>query len=131
DQARALDSFSDKEKVVLDVILFFEVDSQELVKRLSARRQCGACKEVYNLVKRPPKTEGKCDLCSGDLTQRPDDEASVVQERLRVYQVQTSPILDYYKGRGQLYMINAAQDIDRVFAEITAIIQTRESHSPS
>ena len=127
DQAKAFDSFSDQEKIAVDAILFFDVDSKELVKRLSARRQCSKCKEVYNLVKRPPKTEGKCDLCSSGLVQRLDDSEKVIQERLAVYDAQTAPLLDLYKGREGYHRIDASEDIDRVFAEITAVIQAHES----
>lgn len=127
DQAKALDIFSEEKKVPMDVVLFFDVDAAALVKRLSARRSCPKCKEVYNLETRPPKVSNKCDLDSVELIQRPDDKAEVVQDRLRVYELQTAPILDHYKGRAGYHRINAAQDIDRVFAEVISALQSHES----
>jgi adenylate kinase len=124
DQAKALQQFATKNQITLDAILFFDVKFDELVKRLSARRQCPACKEVFNLVNKPPKTANKCDKCGGDLIQRPDDEAAVVQERLHIYTVQTEPVLGFYAKSPAYKKIDAAQEIGKVFADITAALNS-------
>ncbi len=120
DQAKALDGFLIRMKVSTDAVIFFDIGREELVKRLSARRQCPQCKEVYNLVNKPPKITGRCDLCSSLLIQRPDDKEDIVQERLRVYSRQTEPLLDYYKGSSIFRRINAAEPIEKVTAAIEA-----------
>lgn len=118
DQAKALDAFCAKNKIAIDAIVFFEVGFEELVKRLSARRQCPACKEVYNLAMKPPKAEGKCDACGAPLIQRPDDRAEIVEERLKIYTRQTEPVLDFYASRAGFCKVNAAQAIEQVEADI-------------
>lgn len=123
DQAHAFDAFVRKEHISVDAVCFFEVKAEALVKRLSARRQCPQCKEVFNLVTRPPKTEGRCDVCGGPLTHRPDDKEDVVKERLRVYELQTAPILDFYRAKPNFVTIDAAQDVDAVYRDLTAGVE--------
>lgn len=123
DQARALDEYLLKSGGVIDAVLFFDVDFAELTKRLSARRSCGKCKEVYNLVNKPPKAEGVCDLCGSPLVHRPDDQPAVIQERLQVYSRQTEPILDYYRKQPVFRRINGAQEIGKVYAELDGALK--------
>lgn len=127
EQARALDQFTERNGVRLDAVVFLDVESAALVKRLSARRQCSSCKEVFNLETRPPKEAGKCDLCSSALDQREDDKEEVVQERLSIYSRMTAPVLDHYAGKENFFRVNGAQDIDQVFAEIVSVLQAVES----
>lgn len=122
DQAKALEDFSRTKKIPTDAVVFFDVNFDELTKRLSARWSCGKCKQVYNLIQKPPKTVGKCDSCGSDLIQRPDDKAEVVQERLKVYTRLTEPVLSFYSSRPGYSKINAAQAIDKVTADIKAAL---------
>ena len=129
EQAKALDEFSAKEKVSTDAVLFFDVDFAELVSRLSARRSCGKCKEVYNVANKPPKVDGVCDVCGAALVHRPDDQPAVVQERLAVYKKQTEPILDYYRSKPIFRRIDGAQKIDKVYREIDAALESLPAKS--
>ncbi len=122
DQARALDQYAKTKNISLDAIVFFDVDFAELVKRLSARRQCQSCKEVYNLVNKAPKTADVCDKCGSTLLHRPDDQPAVVEERLKIYTLQTAPVLDFYKARAGFHQVNAAQPIEKVSADIKAAL---------
>jgi adenylate kinase len=124
DQAKALQQFASKNQITLDAVIFFDVKFDELVKRLSARRQCPACKEVFNLVNKPPKVAAVCDKCGGALIQRPDDEAAVVQERLHVYTRQTEPVLGFYEKHAAYKKIDAAQEISKVFSDINAALNS-------
>lgn len=124
DQAKTLDGFSKKKNISIDSVISFEVDFAELVKRLSARRQCPACKEVYNLAMKPPKAKDICDACGGTLIQRPDDRAEIVEERLKVYTRQTEPVLAFYKTHPGFHKVNAAQPIDQVTADINKSLQS-------
>jgi adenylate kinase len=119
------DQFGKRENVGIDAVIFFDVDFAELVKRLSARRSCPQCKEVYNLVNRPPKKENTCDNCGTALMQRPDDRAEIVQDRLNVYTRQTQPILEYYKKRSGFHHVNAAQPIEKVQADIAQALSSK------
>ncbi len=118
DQAKALAGFSVSKKLPIDVVLLFDVSFPELLQRLSARRQCPKCKEVYNLVQKPPKKENTCDKCGSALSHRPDDQPAVVEERLKIYSLQTEPVLSFYEKHPGFHRINGAQPIETVAAEI-------------
>jgi adenylate kinase len=120
DQAKDLDRFQEKENIRIDAIVNFTVEGGELVKRLSSRRQCSKCKEVFNLVTLPPKKSGVCDKCSGFLNQRADDQEDVVKERLLIYDQQTAPILDFYQDRPNFFTVDAAQNINSVYIELVS-----------
>ena len=130
EQVHALENFAKKENINLHLVLNLEVKTDDLVKRLSARRQCPKCKEVYNLETRAPKEAGKCDIDGEAIIQRDDDKAEVIQKRLLVYESQTAPILEHFKGKDNFFSVNGAQDIDRVFGEIVSIIQKIEGMNP-
>lgn len=122
EQAKALDAFEKRSKISIGAVVFFDVAFEELVKRLSARRQCPKCKEVYNLVNKPPKVSNACDKCATILTHRPDDQPDIVEERLKIYSIQTEPVLDFYKNHVGFRKVNAAQPILKVAADIQAAL---------
>jgi adenylate kinase len=78
-------------------VLVLEVDDDELVRRLSGRVSCSKCGAVYNRFSDPPRAEGMCDRCGGQLVQREDDREDTVRRRLQVYREQTAPVLEYYE----------------------------------
>jgi len=98
-QAEALDALFARTGLSLDRVVFFDVSRGELLRRLTGRRVCRACGRTFHLVSAPPKVAGKCDACGGELYQRVDDSEATVGTRLDVYQKQTSPLLDYYRGK--------------------------------
>ncbi|MGC9345751.1 MAG: adenylate kinase family protein [Candidatus Bathyarchaeales archaeon] len=93
-QAQMLDKI-----VRIDVIINLKVPDWVIIERLSNRRICKKCGAIYNLKYLKPKNEGICDVCEGELFQRDDDKPEVIKERIMVYQKQTRPLLDYYKGK--------------------------------
>lgn len=101
-QAEALDALFARKGLSLDRVVYFNVSRDELLRRLTGRRVCRACGRTYHLVSAPPKTADKCDACGGELYQRVDDSEATVATRLDVYQKQTSPLLEYYRGRNLL-----------------------------
>ncbi|MCA8972724.1 MAG: adenylate kinase [Planctomycetes bacterium] len=113
-QAVALDERLDAKGEQLDAVLLFDVDSDELVERLSSRLTCKGCSAIYNRRLRPPEVEGVCDRCGGNVVQRADDEPAAVRKRLEVYADQTAPLIDYYDQRGKLLRIDAARSIEEV-----------------
>ena len=84
----------------LEAVLVLDVDDEQLVKRLSGRRSCAKCGAGYNVYFEPPQQEGVCDACGGELTSRPDDDASTIRRRLQVYNDQTFPLIAFYEQTG-------------------------------
>lgn len=100
DQAKALDGLLDKMGIKLDHVVVIEVPDNYLVERLTGRRTCKGCGYMHHIAFDPPKTEGVCDKCSGELYQRDDDQEATIRERLATYHAQTSPLIDYYSKKG-------------------------------
>jgi len=110
-QAEGLDDILERTNQVLDAVVSIELDTDTIVKRLSGRRSCKQCDSITNLLFNPPKTEGRCDICSGELVQRSDDKDEVILNRLTVYNEQTAPLLDYYTNKGLIITIDGQGDI--------------------
>lgn len=105
------------------VVLNLEVPDEVIVKRAEGRLTCKACGNIHNRYFSPPAKEGACDKCGGELMQRPDDRAEVVEERLRVYHAQTKPLIAYYAGKGVLSSVDGTQAPDQVFSELMKILK--------
>ena len=101
-QAEALDRLLKDLEQRLDAVVYFQVAEPELIRRLTGRRLCRQCQTAFHVVSAPPKREGVCDRCGGELYQRDDDSEATVRQRLQVYERQTAPLLDYYRDRDLL-----------------------------
>src|SRR5262245_21895682 len=101
-QAEALEQLLAELGQQLDRVIFFDVSEPELLRRLTGRRSCPVCQATYHLAAAPPRREGVCDRCGSVLVQREDDREATVRTRLRVYNEQTAPLLDYYRSRVRL-----------------------------
>jgi adenylate kinase len=117
-QADALISMMEELNMTLDAALVLDVDMNELVRRLSARRTCSVCGKTYHLDFNPPKEAGICDLDGGQLYQREDDQEEAIVNRLSVFQNQTSPLIEYYTKLNKVRSVNGMGDIDQIFADI-------------
>lgn len=106
-QAESLRRLMVSEGLELTAVVNYELPFDEIVARLSGRRTCSRCKAVYNLKERPPKVEGKCDKCSGDLFQREDDKPESIKVRLEAYNRSTAPLIDFYRKLGALVSVDA------------------------
>ncbi len=98
--------------------VYFDIDLDMLAARLVNRRTCSGCGEIYNLLSRPPKAEGVCDKCGGELAQRKDDNEETVKTRLQVFKETVEPILSYYEDQGRLGRIDASKAPDSVFESL-------------
>lgn len=98
----------------LDRVLSLKVDAEALVIRLTGRRTCKDCGKGYHLSYDPPRQEGRCDACGGELFQRDDDREETIRKRLAVYDEQTSPLIDYYSKAGLLVELDGMQPIASV-----------------
>ena len=116
-QAQALETFAPPTQVI-DLAF----SDEEAIKRLSGRRVCGKCGKNYHLQFNPPKQEGVCDIDDSSLMVRDDDKPEAVRTRLAIYRKDTEPLFDFYRPRGIVHTVSAAQAIEKVFEEIMKII---------
>lgn len=121
-QAEALEGLLEEAGRQIDAVLYINVDTETLKKRLSGRRLCKKCGAVYHVIFQPPKQEGTCDVCGGELYQREDDREETVEKRLEVNMEQQQPLIDYYRRKGVLQTIDGNQEIDAVFVDIQKIV---------
>ena len=119
DQAEHLSEITD-----LDVVLYLDVDEDVLVERLTGRRVCEECGATYHVEFSPPEEEGICDKCGGDLYQREDDTEETARERIRVYEENTAPVVEFYDERGRLASIDGEQTPDEVWADTKDAIES-------
>jgi len=121
-QAEHFDAFLAKKGQEMDTVLDIEVDEELLLPRMIGRRVCRNCGKPYHIISLPPKKEGVCDVCGGEVYQRADDTEETVRNRFKVYNDQTSPLIDYYKKNGKLSPVDGAKDPDEVFEAICKIL---------
>jgi adenylate kinase len=122
-QAEALDGAIGAKEAGIDFVLSLAADEKELVQRLTGRRICERCTEVFHLSFRPPQSPGVCDRCGGPLIQREDDREETILRRLRVYEAETAPLLDYYRRKGKLREVPAAGSPEAVRGRIGQILK--------
>jgi len=103
-------------------VVYIDVPREVLIKRLTNRRVCEKCNAPYNLISKPPKDDGICDLCGGSLVQRSDDREEVIQKRLLVYEEQTKPLTEYYEEKGMLRRVSGSNNIPEVIEKIRAFL---------
>ena len=131
-QAEALDKALQEQGKDIDKTVYINISEKELLKRLSERWICRHCQAPYHAVNSPPKVDGKCDKCNGELYQRPDDILETVKQRLKVYFAQTAPLIDYYSQMGKLLEVNGEGSVGEVSRKIVDAIHagllTRSKH---
>src|SRR5215813_14416316 len=121
DQARQLEELSLKQGKQVHLARIV-VSEEALFKRLTGRRACTKCGEIYNIYFRPPKVEGVCDLDGAPLTQRSDDTPEAVSRRFEEYRRSTAPLIDYYQQSGRLIELNGERPVCEVFDQLCAVI---------
>ena len=121
-QAEALTTALAGQGQKLDYAIDVDVPDENIVRRMGGRRACVGCGATYHLEYAPPKQEGICDTCGGELILRDDDKPETVTKRLGVYHEQTQPLIDYYTNAGILKRVDGTVDIDEVFQAITEIL---------
>jgi adenylate kinase len=117
-QAEALDKMLAALNMSLTGALSVDVPFEDLMKRLTGRRTCKACGQMYNVYFGPPKKEGTCDKCGGELFQRDDDKEATIKKRLEVYTAQTEPLIGYYKNKGIVKSVAGTGSIDEIFKKV-------------
>ncbi len=117
-QAEALGKLIVRLDMPLDAVVNINTSAEVVVQRLSGRRTCRDCQAVYHVTYSAPKKAGICDNCGGELYQRDDDKEETIRKRLQVYEEQTAPLLDYYRGSGKLVEVSGDNAIEEVYAAI-------------
>lgn len=121
-QAESLNGFLQESDIAIDRVLYLKLSVEEAVKRLSGRRTCPRCGATFHLVFNPPRTLGLCDQCGAQLSQREDDKEVTVRERMKTYEKQTFPLIEYYQSQGLLARINANKSIEEVFEDLCKVL---------
>lgn len=117
-QAEELDKMLDALSMSLTAALSVDVPLEDLMKRLTGRRTCKACGQMFNVFFNAPKKEGVCDKCGGALFQRDDDKEETIKKRLDVYTAQTAPLMDYYGNKGIVKSVSGTGSIDDIFKKV-------------
>lgn len=119
-QAEALANFLDKDSEIIAINL--AVSDEMITKRIEGRLTCKDCGSVQNKYFFPPKVDGKCDKCGGELVHRPDDSLEAVQERLKAYHAQSKPLIEFYTSQGNLKTVNGETTPEEVYKALKAIL---------
>ncbi len=117
-QACAFDKWLEDNNKELDEVVYIGASVDTLISRISGRRVCKNCGATYHVTNLPPKVEGVCDICGGELLQRPDDNEETARQRIEIYENETSPLIEYYKKSDKLKKYDGNKDIEDVFVEI-------------
>ena len=117
-QAEGLDELLNNLGQQLDCVVVMKIADSLIINRLSNRRSCKECNQVFNLLYDPPKQAGKCNECNGDLFLREDDIPDTIQQRLNIYHQQTEPVIECYTQRGMTEIIDAKGSIEDIKTNI-------------
>lgn len=126
-QAASFDQVLRQQFLKLTAVVLFQVDDEEIVRRMTGRWSCPHCKTTYHMISNPPRCTGVCDVCGKSLIQRVDDCEETVRERLRVYHANTMGMVPHYRAQGLLREITGEGGIDHVHASIVQILKQADS----
>jgi adenylate kinase len=125
EQAQSLDKMLTERKLPLDLVIYFKTSVHVIIQRLSGRRVCSKCGRTYHLVNFKPKVQGVCDDCRGELVQRPDDREEVIMNRLKEYEKQTAPLIEYYQKKRLLEEISGDLEVSVVSQSLNALFRKK------
>lgn len=123
DQANALEGWLGEKNGRLTCAILLMVDEEGIVNRLKDRRVCRDCGRTYHLVYHPSTVSGECDFCGGELYQREDDRTATIRKRLKVYEKETAPLIEYYDERGLLVRADGDKKVDEVSEDIQRAVR--------
>jgi adenylate kinase len=123
-QAQFVDQMLERKGRGKPLVIDIVVDLDILLKRLTGRRTCSTCGEIYNVYFNPPKVEGVCDKDGGTLSQRADDNEESILHRLTAYKNQTAPLIDYYRAKGLLHEVEGNRDPESIATELIGFLKS-------
>lgn len=115
DQAKAFEKMTEGTDLMVDEIVVMDVPFDELTRRITGRRSCKNCGEIYNIYSKSPVKEGICDKCGSELSQRKDDNEESLKTRLEEYAKNTEPVIAYYEEKGMVKRIDATAGIEEIW----------------
>ena len=115
-QAEILEAALVEMNLPLDMVVYFETTEDVILTRLTGRRICRSCGKIFHITNIPPKVEGVCDACNGELYQRGDDKEETIKNRIDVYNKETKELIDYYQEKKILQRASGNLDVDDLFA---------------
>lgn len=124
-QAEYFEKFMQEKGIKLEAVVYLTLPPEEILKRLSSRRTCEKCGKVFNLVTKPPKTEGTCDFCSGKLIARSDETPEKSKVRIEWFEKEVLPMIEFYKQKGIVEEIDGDRPIEVIFADIVERLKKR------
>jgi len=124
-QAEDLDELLRSRGERLDRVVNFVVPLDAVVRRLTGRRSCSKCQAIFHVETNPPRRDGICDRCGGELVQRSDDKKETVEPRLSVYEQQTAPLVDYYRQRDLLSELDGSGRIEAVHQRLMDLLSAK------
>ncbi len=125
DQAKAFEEMTKGTDLMVDKIIAMDVTFDDLKERITGRRSCKECGEIYNIYTKPSKVEGVCDVCGHELSQRKDDNEESLKTRLNEYAKNTEPVIAYYEEKNMVSHINAAQSIDKIWEDMKETLKNK------
>lgn len=123
-QAEFLEDTLGKSNLGDPLVLNIHVDTESLVKRLTGRRTCSKCGEIYNIYFNPPRQDGICDKDGGKLTQRADDNEESIRTRLKAYEDETLPLIDYYKRKNLLHQVDGNGEPEAITKRLLSLVKS-------
>jgi adenylate kinase len=129
-QAETLDAVLEEIGRPLQAVIHIDVDYDLLMQRLAGRRTCVSCGQLYNVYTTPPKMFDRCAKCGGRLKHRADDNEETIGNRLRVYETQTAPLVEYYRERGKLHTVQGEGEVPDIAKAISAIVSRLPKDKP-
>ncbi|MEK7388548.1 MAG: nucleoside monophosphate kinase [Elusimicrobiota bacterium] len=127
EQAQGLDTMIKRVGAAVDLVVYLSLPKAEAIRRMTSRRTCTACGEVYNAISRPTAKEGVCDKCSGKVVLRVDDSEATAAKRLMVFEDLTQPLVAYYKSGQAFQEVDASRDPEHVEAALSAVIESTKA----
>lgn len=106
-----------------EIAVFLRVDEDIIVNRILSRLLCGNCGEIFNTVSQPPARKNICNKCGSELTKRNDDTEEIIKKRIIIYREETLPVINYYRGKGNLHELDASRDIKEVWSKIRELVK--------
>lgn len=127
-QAKALDDMLKEENAQIQAVIYQDTSEAVIIQRLTGRLACKSCGANFHITNMPPKVNMLCDICSGELYRRSDDNTETIKNRLQVYKKEVSSLIDYYETRQKLHCVKADEEADIVLEKIIKVI--RECNDP-